>query len=107
MGYLTTITFRNDSYSDFKHNPKDLHKLVLDALEGEQLLKGRDTQPIGSSANPVVIQKPRHADDRTIYMHAGNNVYDLSTADHLWVIETAIDELKYRLRQLKERKDLL
>ena len=80
MGNLTTITFRNDSYGCIKDNPKEVHQLILKAMNGEQLRKNRETEPIGSSANPVIIQKYRHADDATLYLHSGNTVTDVYKA---------------------------
>ena len=55
----------------------------------------------------VTLQKPRHADDHTLYLHAGNTVIDLSEIDENsgdWVIDASIEEMKYRLKQLREIK---
>lgn len=103
MGYLTTLTFRNDSYSDIKKNKNRLHKIVLDAMNGIQIRQGRDYDNIGSSANGVIIQKPRHADDHTLYIHAGNTVIDVYEAESERVIETFIKEMEYHLKRLKEK----
>ncbi len=105
MGYLTTITFYNDAAHDLHEHPNELAHLINNAQGGVQRAMGRDYDSIGSFANPVIIQKPRHADDHTLYMHAGNTVLDISEIDDAsskWAIETAIVELKQQLKRLKE-----
>lgn len=107
MGYLTTITFRNDAAHDLREHPEEVSKLIYDAQNGVQMNRGRHYDPIGSYANPVIIQRPRHADDVTLYLHAGNTVIDLAEVDSAWAIDTAIAELKYRLKDLKAQKKAL
>ena len=107
MGYLTTITFYNDAAHDLREHPKEVSKLIYDAQSGIQKNRGRDYDPIGSHVNPVIIQRPRHADDNTLYLHAGNTVIDLAEADSEWAINTAIAEMKFRLKQLKEKQKAL
>ena len=104
MGYLTTITFYNDAAHDLREHPNEVSKLIYDAQSGVQKNRGRDYDPIGSHANPVIIQRPRHADDHTLYLHAGNTVIDLAEADSEWAINTALAEMKFRMKQLKEKK---
>jgi len=62
------------------------------------------TFPVGSDANPVIIQKPRHADDTTLYMHAGNTVVDVFEAKSDWAIDTFISEMEYHIKRLKKLK---
>lgn len=106
MGYLTTITFRNDSYSDFDKNPERTIEVIKAAMDGAYRSsdKSSQTMPIGSSCNPVVFQKPRHAGDNALYMHYGNTVKCLNevTADDQWILDQAIDELRYRLKALEK-----
>jgi len=105
MGYLTTITFYNDAQHVLHEHPKEVSQMIYDAQLGVQRNRGRDYDPIGSHANPVIIQKPRHADDSTLYLHAGNTVIDISELDEhssQWLIEKAISEMKYRMKKLKE-----
>ena len=105
MGFLTTITFYNDAVHDLKDHPEEVAKLVDDALHGVQIDQGRDYDPIGSHANPVIIQKPRHADDTTIYIHAGNtvtDVYDIKETDSNQLINDRIKEVEFHLKRLKE-----
>jgi len=107
MGYLTTITFYNDAAGDLRKHPEEVSKLIYEAQGGIQKDLGRNYDPIGSHANPVIIQRPRHADDTTLYLHAGNTVIDLAEAETEWAIDTAIAEMKFRMKILKEKKKAL
>lgn len=102
MGYLTTITFRNDSAKNLRDHPKEVSELIYNAQSGVQRNRGRDYDPIGSDANPVIIQKPRHADDHTLYLHAGNTVVDVYDADSEWAVSSFITEMEYHLKRLKK-----
>ena len=51
MGYLTTITFRNDSYSSFGENKNKLVEEILNALKGIQISKGQNRFSIGSESS--------------------------------------------------------
>ena len=104
MGFLTTITFRNDDYKAIKDNPETVSKIISDAQNGVQIRNGRNYDPVGNCANPVIIQKPRHADDTTLYMHAGNTVVDVFEAKSDWAIDTFISEMEYHLKRLKKLK---
>jgi len=106
MGYITTVSLRNDSYHDFKQNADRLTQIILDAMDGVQQRRGNDEDHIGSSANAVIIQKPRHADDTTLYLHAGNTVIDVSKYNEYegneWAVDALISEMEYRLENLKK-----
>lgn len=104
MGYLTTITFYNDAADDLKKHPKEVSELIYNAQLGIQKRNGRNYDPIGSHANPVIIQKTRHAYDTTIYLHAGNTVIDVSEADSEWAVNSFISEMEYHLKKLKEKQ---
>jgi ribosome-associated translation inhibitor RaiA len=104
MGYLTTITISNDAYGDIEKHQKEFTEGVLQAMNGTQINRGRDYFSVGSFANPVTLQKPRHADDTTLYMHAGNTVIDVFEADSDWAIDSFIAEMEYHLKRLKEIK---
>jgi len=105
MGYLTTITFYNDAANDLQAHPDETIKLISDAQYGIQKNRGRNYDPVGSFCNPVIIQKPRHADDHTLYLHAGNTVVDVYEAKSEWEIDTFINEMKYHIKRLKELKN--
>ena len=100
MGYLTTITFYNDASDDLRMHPEEVSKGIYEAQLGAQ----RNYFPVGSHANPVITQKPRHADDHTLYLHAGNTVIDVYDADSDWAIDTFIEEMEFHLKRLKKLK---
>jgi len=102
MGFLTTITFHNDAADEIEKHPKQVAKIVSDAQSRRQIDQGRDYDPVGNHCNPVVIQKPRHADDHTLYLHAGNTVIDVCDVESDWGIDQFIHEMEYHLKRLKE-----
>jgi hypothetical protein len=104
MGYLTTITFHNDASSQFENHPEQTIEMIKNAQLGVQKNRGRNYDPIGNHANPVIIQKPRHADDHTLYLHAGNTVVDVYEAESDWAIDQFIHEMQYHLKRLKALK---
>ena len=103
-GYITTISIYNDAYCEIKNNKKEFTEGVLQAMNGTQLNRGYDYFSVGSFANPVTVQKPRRADDTTLYMHAGNTVIDVFDADSEWAVDAFITEMEYHLKRLKEIK---
>lgn len=106
MEFLTTITFRNDSASTLRENSEIVSEGIYLAQCGDNFIgkEGKRTFPVGSEANPVIIQKPRHADDTTLYMHAGNTVVDVFEAESDWAVDTFISEMEYHLKRLKKLK---
>ena len=77
MGYLTTVTIRNDALGTIKDNKDDfIEKLLYHCSSCG--MGAKEYFSVGNHANPVVLQMPRHADDRTIYVHAGNTVVDMN-----------------------------
>ena len=106
MGYITTISIHNDAYGEIKNNKKEFVEGVLQAMDGVQVNRGYDYFSVGSFANPVTVQKPRHADDTTLYMHAGNTVIDVFNADSEWAVDAFITEMEYHLKRLKEIKTM-
>ena len=74
MGYLTTFTIYNDGLDEILKKSKSFCvKLYDGAVEGETKSFGH-----GNHANLVKIQKSRHADDHTIYVHAGNTLCEMN-----------------------------
>lgn len=77
MGFLTTITIRNDSLQAIKDNSdKFVDKLVRFCSSGG--VQEEDHFSLGGHVNPVVLQIPRHADDHTVYVHMGNTVVEMN-----------------------------
>lgn len=74
MGYLTTFTVYNDDCDQIIKNPKEF---------AEEIYKTCCNSNIGYRSNifhgVVIPQKTRHADDRTIYVHSGNTVCEMSS----------------------------
>lgn len=72
MGYLTTFTIYNDGVhllKDKKYQKKfceDLYSAASRTREKEEIIS------IGCFVNAITAHPPRHADDRTIYVHMGN-----------------------------------
>ena len=102
MGYLTTITIYNDSADQLEKNSKTLAKKLEYACMGIQIDRGSNTDSLGNASNILTLQKPRHADDHTLYMHAGNTVIDVYDANSEWSINQFIIEMKYHLKRLKK-----
>ncbi len=104
MGYLTTITIYNDSADQLKKHPKELAEKLDLACSGVQIARGRNYDCLGNDANMLTLQKPRHADDHTLYLHAGNTVTDVYNAESKWAIDTFISEMEYHLKRLKRKR---
>jgi hypothetical protein len=111
MGYLTTITFRNDSVHTFKdHKDELVDKIVEHCLSGG--VGHKEYFSLGGHINPVVLQRPRHADDHTTYVHMGNTVvemnpYSIETQEMCVRSPEFFNQvLKYMERQVKELKQL-
>ena len=101
MGFLTTITFYNDGISQIEKNFKEFKRIILHAANNT---KGSATAGLGNHANLVTMQKTRHMDDSTLYMHSGNTVVDVYEADSEWAIDTFLAEMKYHTKRLKQIK---
>lgn len=104
MGFLTTITIYNDGASEIKKHSKELAEKVYKACSSIQRNRYGNWDSLGSHANMLTLQKPRHADDHTLYMHAGNTVIDVFEANSDWAIDTFISEMEYHLKRLKKIK---
>lgn len=74
MGYLTTITIRNDGLHDIENNKEEFMENLLDAIRKNE----SDEISCGNHCNVAIVQKSRHADDWAIYVHAGNTVTHMS-----------------------------
>ena len=105
MGFLTTVTIYNDSADQLTKHPKDLAEKLSNACSGIQINRGQDYDSLGNAANILTLQKPRHADDHTLYMHAGNTVIDVYNANSECAINQFITEMEYHLKRLKKLRD--
>ena len=105
MGYLTTFTVYNDGCDQIKKHPKKFAEIIYDACAGVQLSHGQKQIGLGNHANLITPQEPRHADDITLYLHAGNTLTDAYNIDqNSWALDTMIHELEWQLRRLKAIK---
>ena len=74
MGFLTTVTIRNDDLGFIEDNPEEFMENLLNAIRENT----KQEIPCGPSCNAAIVQEPRHADDWAIYVHAGNTVTHMS-----------------------------
>ena len=107
MGYLTTITIYNDRLHEIKEDPE---KFVEDITK--YIAKGGMAR-FDYALAETKIQKPRHADDHTIYVHLGNTVIDVNPytremeairIEFPELYDMIIGELELMLELLKEKK---
>lgn len=105
MGFLTTITIYNDSADQLNKYPEDLAQKLTDACAGKQINRGFNWDDLGNASNILTLQKPRHMDDNTLYMHAGNTVIDVYDADSEWAINQFISEMKFHIKRLEKILD--
>lgn len=117
MGYLTTITIYNDGCDQIPKNAQDFADKVKDACSGIYT-RGGINRPagefgVGNHCNLVTVQHPRHADDHTVYVHAGNtvvemNVFSQETAEllekHPAFFDTLLGEMELQVKELKQLK---
>lgn len=74
MGYLTTLTIYNDGIDLITKHPQKFAEEVLNASGS---LEAREFG-LGYFCNLVNVQKTRHADDHTLYVHMGNCVTEVN-----------------------------
>lgn len=73
MGYLTTLTIYNDECDQIKKNPEEFAEQVYEVCTNPSV-NYRSNVFHGI----VIPQKTRHADDKTVYVHAGNTVCEMN-----------------------------
>lgn len=126
MGFLTTFTISNDALDILEDDPKQVcKKLYYAALSGKVSTISHHYKPKrkkwwqkkkfggGVHCNPIKVQKSRHADDWTIYVHAGNTVVEMNqySEDTKKTLETNPqyfeDMIKFMQRNVTEMKKQL
>lgn len=127
MGYLTTITIYNDGCDQIKKYPEEFAEKVYLACLGHftdsrQSIKGsfglglKGSFGLGYHANLVTVQKPRHADDHTIYVHRGNTVVEMNAwskdceklaQTHPSFFEDLLKQMDQQVKELKKLKKRL
>ena len=81
MGYLTTITIHNDALHAFKEHPEEFAKALFEGIEQASAEHQQVSVGFHGYANYITVERPRHADETTVYLHHGNgflavNAYD-------------------------------
>ena len=112
MGNLTTFTIYNDGVYLIKEDCKEFcEKLYNAALSDEASHFGH-----GNHANLVRVQKTRHADNNTVYVHMGNTVTEMSPFSketkrlmHEFpnFFENMLIEMEYTVEELRKEFTLL
>lgn len=73
MGFLSTITIKNDRLHEFKENPAEFARIIFEGIDKANELH----KSVSLEGGYLGIQPSRHADDTTVYVHMGNTVFDL------------------------------
>jgi hypothetical protein len=100
MGYLTTLTIYNDGLDQIEKNPEQFVERVLNAARNTS---GPSVLPVGSFGNLVKVQKTRHADDCTVYVHMGNTVCEMNAYSEE-TLKTMMQATKFFKKMLAEMK---
>lgn len=101
MGYLTTLTIYNDGLDQIQKNPEQFVKRLLEAANNTS---GSSTLPVGNFGNLVKVQKTRHADDCTVYVHMGNTVCEMN-AHSEETLKTMMQSKKFFKKMIAEMKN--
>jgi hypothetical protein len=109
MGYLTTFTIYNDGCDQILKYPKEfaekIHTACCNTSKAYEF-------GLGYHSNLVECQKARHADDKTVYVHAGNGLFEMNPyskeTESLMVnspkfFEEMLSEMESRLKELKKQ----
>ncbi len=78
MGCLTTITIHNDALHSFKADPSDFALAIFQGIQEAQDKFVAVDVPFKSYGNYITVEPPRHADELHLYIHTGNNVFNLA-----------------------------
>jgi hypothetical protein len=83
MGFLTTFTIYNDGLDNlnpdnpnFEKNARELAIALYNAGTGR--LATPTEVGVGDHGNMLKIQKPRHAEHDTVYVHSGNTLCEVN-----------------------------
>jgi hypothetical protein len=116
MGYITTFSIYNDGIHGLKDNPEQFIDKLISASHGAYSRDhNNESFGHGSHANLVTVQKPRHADDHTCYVHMGNTVTEMNPySQHTRYIaekfpdffDGLLKHLEQNVRELKKLKQV-
>lgn len=118
MGFLTTITIRNDAVYEIEKHPIEFAKKVISACSGD--MRGHSSSDkefgLGSHCNMAICQQPKHADANTVFVHMGNTVCELSAyssytehimKNHPDFFDNMLDHLDHTVKELKKKRKAL
>ena len=120
MGFLTTVTIRNDYLWRFEADPKILGLEILDGMS-KTSLSHMATNQLSSG---TIVQPSFHADNHQIFLHWGNTVINVTAhnkdLERLYnevspaiaeevvkVLNNMARDSRAYLRKLKEQKKLV
>ena len=106
MGYLTTLTIYNDGIHIIKDKAQDFADRVYDAAVGS--VRPTDLG-LGHFGNLVKMQKPRHADDHTVYIHMGNTLCEMNaySEDTLKTMSRSPEFFEKMLKEMERQCKML
>jgi hypothetical protein len=114
MGYLTTVTIYNDGLSLLKQHPEEFCTKLYEAASS------MEPKEFGVDyfCNFANVQRTRHADDHTLYVHMGNTVVEVNAwstnfqrmmetrpelADsYIQFIELSLNDMKCKRQELRD-----
>lgn len=104
MGFLTTITIRNDAFGSFEEDPKLFGEKILEGIHLAESKHREVEVGFKGYCNYICVQPPRHADDTTVYLHSGNGVFNLNpyNQDMKHLIENNLDLAKDFVNRAEE-----
>jgi hypothetical protein len=110
MGYLTTISIRNDALHSFEKDPEKFGKAILDAIDEANCDYKPKTVPFKGYCNYIEVFPSRHADETTIYLNKGNSLTEMSPWSKEFkelldrrpdLIEGNIETIKFLIKEAK------
>ena len=108
MAHLTTFTIDNDGLNSILKNSDEFCKNLLNSA-----LSGGKIRTFGHKeyANLVIVQKTRHTDNHTIYVHMGSTVSEMNACsqdtaellkNHPKFFKKMLGYMKREVRRLEE-----
>jgi hypothetical protein len=100
MGFLTTFTLYNDGLHLLKEYPEEFCEKLHDASASME----RQEFGLGGFCNFANVQRTRHADAHTLYVHMGNTVTEVNpwTKEFEHLIRTHPDLVDAYIRFLED-----
>lgn len=115
MGFLTTVTIRNDALYEIEKHPEEFAKKIIKAASsGVRGPNALDKEfGLGSHANMTICQTPRHADSPAVYVQMGNTTTEVGgyssytehlIANHPRFFDQILDHLEDTVKILKQKR---